>query len=304
MKAIVFVGHGELPKGMKHSVGMITGIEENVFAVSLAMEDGKEEFQQKLQELDLQIADYAEVLIFADLLGGSPCNGVVERYFKNDKVEIITGMNLPMAVTAALADLPLSQIIAEGKMGITDVKHPQEAPIQTPPKAKAAPKKGAPFVIQNVRVDARGIHGQVATAWIPKLGVDRVMVIDDIAVKDDMQKMALKMAKPNTVKLSILATEKAVERLNDPNAYPDEKLLIIIQRVETLNKLQQLGYRFEEINMGNVPNRPGTTAYRKTVHLTDAEVATIKALVAEGTHFTAQMVPNDAKTDFDAIINK
>ena len=57
-------------------------------------------------------------------------------------------------------------------------------------------------------------------------------------------------------------------------------------------------------NVGNVPNRHGTTSYRKTVHLTEEEAAIIKELIHEGTHFTAQMVPNDAKVDFDAIITK
>lgn len=305
MKAIVFVGHGELPLGMKQSVSMIAGQMENVYALSLSPDDGKEQFQAKLANLDEQLQEYDSILFFADLLGGSPCNGVVEKYFSDERVQIITGMNLPMAVTAVLGDLPNDVLISEGQGGITDVKNPTASPaLVTTMEPKKKAKSGKPFEIKNIRVDARGIHGQVATAWTPKLEVDRIMVIDDIAVKDDMQKMALKMAKPNSVKLSILSTDKAVERLNDPTSYPGESLLIILQRIDTLKTLQEKGYTFKEVNMGNVPNRPGTTSYRKTVHLTKEETAIIKSLINDGTHFTAQMVPNDAKTDFDAIINK
>ncbi|EOH91033.1 PTS mannose/fructose/sorbose transporter subunit IIAB [Enterococcus pallens] len=307
MRAIVFAGHGDLPKGMRHSIEMITGIEENIFVVSLSPEDGKEEFQNKLTNLDAQLADYTEVLFFVDLLGGSPCNGVVEKYFDNEKVHIVAGMNLPMAVTAALGEVPIEQIIQEGKTGIIDVKNPQQAapaPKERRDAQSASAKSGEPFEIKNVRIDARGIHGQVATAWTPKLNIDRIMVIDDLAVKDEMQKMALKMAKPNSVKLSILSTKKAVERLSNKDSYPGEKLLVILQRVETLKRLAELGYHFKDVNVGNVPNRPGTTSYRKTVHLTEEEVSIIKGLIHEGTHFTAQMVPNDAKVDFDEIINK
>ncbi|MGG5329481.1 PTS mannose/fructose/sorbose transporter subunit IIAB [Enterococcus sp. AZ163] len=307
MRAIVFVGHGDLPKGMKHSIEMITGMKEHIFVVSLLPEDGKEEFQNKLATLDSQLTEYTEILVFADLLGGSPCNGVVERYFDNEKVQIAAGMNLPMAVTAVLGDLPIEQIIQEGKTGISNVKNPQQTgPVQTERHLtqSARAKSGEPFEVKNVRIDARGIHGQVATAWTPKLNIDRIMVIDDCAVKDEMQKMALKMAKPNSVKLSILSSKKAVERLSNKDSYPGEKLLVILQRVETLKKLAELGYRFADVNVGNVPNRPGTTSYRKTVHLTEEEVAIIKTLIHDGTHFTAQMVPNDAKVDFDEIINK
>lgn len=307
MRAIVFVGHGDLPKGMKHSIQMITGIEKNIFVVALSPEDGKEEFQSKLTSLDSQLAGYSEVLFFADLLGGSPCNGVVEKYFENENVHIVAGMNLPMAVTAVLGELPIEQILQEGRTGIVDVKKPQEMNSVKKDRHSThstVSKSGKPFEIKNVRIDARGIHGQVATAWTPKLNIDRIMVIDDLAVKDEMQKMALKMAKPNSVKLSILSTKKAIERLSNEYSYPGEKLLIILQRVETLKKLAEQGYRFAEVNMGNVPNRSETTSYRKTVHLTEKEVSIIKALINEGTHFTAQMVPNDAKVDFDEIINK
>lgn len=306
MKAIVFVGHGELPLGMKQSVSMIVGQMDNIFAASLSPDDGKEQFQEKLSILDKDLEKFSSVLFFADLLGGSPCNGVIEKCFSDDRVQIITGMNLPMVITAVIGeDLSNEMIIAEGVNGISDVKKPEILPTnnlnQTPKKTA---KPDSPYKIKNVRVDARGIHGQVATAWTPKLEIDRILVIDDISVKDEMQKMALKMAKPNSVKLSILSTDKAVERLENPNSYPGESLLIIIQRIETLKTLQEKDFWFKEVNMGNVPNRPGTKSYRKTIHLTDEEVEIIKGLINEGTHFTAQMVPNDAKTDFDAIINK
>ena len=156
--------------------------------------------------------------------------------------------------------------------------------------------------IKNVRIDARGIHGQVATAWVPHLGVNRIIVIDDVTVKDDMQKMALKMAKPNNVKLSILSTEKAKQRLNEVGAYKDEKILIILQRIDTLKALMNLGHIFSEVNVGNVPARPSSKAYQKTIHLLAEEVEILKALIDNGTLFTAQMVPNESKVNFNQII--
>ena len=214
-------------------------------------------------------------------------------------------MNLPMVLTATMIDLPVSEIISEGKTGIQNVKNPQETVETTSAPVKQTPEKpvsNEPFKIKNVRVDARGIHGQVATQWVPKLEVDRIIVIDDKAVKDDVQKMALKMAKPNSVKLSILSTKKAIERLSVPNSYPGEDILVIMQRMETIGSLSEQGYHFETINMGNVPNREGTKQYQNTVHLTDEEIAMMKDVISKGTHFTAQMVPSAAVVDFDKVI--
>ena len=75
--------------------------------------------------------------------------------------------------------------------------------------------------IVNVRIDERLIHGQVAAYWTNNLNATRIMVIDDMAAKDEIQKIALKMACPSAVKLSILPAEKAAARLKE-EAYPND----------------------------------------------------------------------------------
>ncbi|WP_315073591.1 PTS sugar transporter subunit IIB [uncultured Clostridium sp.] len=308
MKGILFVGHGDLPHAIKKSVEMIIGENEDLFSVSLSLEDGKDEFMAKLNSIEPKLAKYDKIIVFSDLIGGSPNNGTLEKFINDSRVEIISGMNLPMVLTTALSEDNIAKIIQEGRNGINSVKNPIENITQeSKSKNDVQPKTkidGRPYVIKNVRVDSRGIHGQVATAWVPHLDVDRIIVIDDIAIKDETQKIALKMAKPNSVKLSILSTSKAKERLEDKNSYLDEDILVIIQRIETLKKLSDIGYKFDQVNLGNVPNRPGTKSYGKTIHLTIEEVEIIKKLIDGGTNFTAQMVPNNSKIDFNEIIKK
>ncbi|HHV12228.1 MAG TPA: PTS sugar transporter subunit IIB [Clostridiales bacterium] len=156
--------------------------------------------------------------------------------------------------------------------------------------------------IKNVRIDARGIHGQVATSWTRHLGINRIMVIDDSIIKNDMQKLALKMACPEEVKLSIFSCEKAVERLNDPEAYVGEMLMIILINVDTLARLKALNYHFKEVNIGNLPSRPNTEAVRKTVYITEEEKKIIFDVEKTGTHFIAQMVPRDSPVDFISLL--
>ncbi len=306
MQVILFVGHGDLPKAMVSSVQMIIGPNPDLFNVCLSPDDGKDEFAAKLKGLEDKLESYEKVIVFSDLLGGSPNNVSFEQYYQDDRFEIISGMSLAMALTAALSSSDPITIIKEGRQGIINVKDPQ-ANIQEqkdPSAAMAKVKQGRPYNIKNVRVDSRGIHGQVATAWVPYLEVDRIIVIDDNAIKDETQKIALKMAKPNHVKLSILSTSKAIERLDNSDSYLDEDILVIIQQVKTLQSLHDKGYRFNEVNLGNIPNRPETKAYGKTINLNDEEVATIRNLIQAGTSFTAQMVPSNQKTDFNEIIKE
>lgn len=87
--------------------------------------------------------------------------------------------------------------------------------------------------IVNVRIDERLIHGQVATLWKGTLNATRIMVIDNEAVKNDLQKKLLKMACPTGTKLSILSTEKASENLS-AEKYGDDRIFIIVKGPETI----------------------------------------------------------------------
>ncbi|MBH9986174.1 PTS sugar transporter subunit IIB, partial [Lactobacillus sp. M0390] len=61
----------------------------------------------------------------------------------------------------------------------------------------------------NVRVDSRLIHGQVARVWTGQLGAERLMVVGDKVSKDDLEKTALKLARPTQAALSILPPDRA-----------------------------------------------------------------------------------------------
>jgi len=152
------------------------------------------------------------------------------------------------------------------------------------------------MIITNIRVDERLIHGQVATAWCRVLLAGRIMVIDNEAVKSDIQKTALKMACPSGCKLSVLSVKKAAENLMNEK-YQGEKIMIVVKRPGTLRDLYDAGYRFDEVNVGNMSGKIGTRALRKTVHVLPQDEEDLKYLSGLGIRITAQMVPEDEKND-------
>lgn len=155
--------------------------------------------------------------------------------------------------------------------------------------------------IANVRIDERLIHGQVAAYWTRALNADRILVVDDFAAKDQIQKMALKMATPQGVKLSILTVPTASKNLLDKK-YEGENVFVIVRNPKTLEAMVDEGMVFEKVNVGNMSSKHGSVQVRRSVGVTPADVESFKKLLDKGVALTAQMVPNDEVVDFGPII--
>ncbi|MGH1831033.1 PTS sugar transporter subunit IIB [Enterococcus gilvus] len=146
--------------------------------------------------------------------------------------------------------------------------------------------------IIHARVDERLIHGQVATVWTNSLGAQRIMVVNDHAVKDQIQIGALKMAKPVGVKLSILSKRKAIANIIE-GKYDDEKVFLITKNIEDMAELINQGVPLSNFNIGNISQKEGSKAIKKSVALTDSDIAAIRQLTDKGIKITAQMIPSE-----------
>ncbi len=148
------------------------------------------------------------------------------------------------------------------------------------------------MTIVHARVDERLIHGQVATVWTNTVGAQRIMVVNDLAVKDQLQIGALKMAKPAGVKLSILSKRKAIEKILAGN-YEDEKVFLITKDIADMAALIDGGVPLNTFNSGNISQKEGSKAIKKSVALTEEEIQTIHRLISQGVTITAQMIPSE-----------
>ena len=157
--------------------------------------------------------------------------------------------------------------------------------------------------IVNIRIDERLIHGQVASAWANTLKANRIMVVDDVASTDDIQKMALKMACPSSCKLSILSTERAVENIL-AEKYEGDRIFMVMKGPEVLVRMWDLGFKFTEINVGNMSSGFGTTQIKRSVSVTVDDVKNFKLLQSLGIKMHAQMVPSENDIDFMNLISK
>ena len=157
--------------------------------------------------------------------------------------------------------------------------------------------------IVNVRIDERLIHGQVAAMWTNVLKATRIMVVDDMASQDEIQKVALKMACPAGIKLSILNCEKAVNNLKD-NKYDGDRVFMVIKGPETLIEMVKFGWSFTEVNVGNMSSGFGTRQVGRSVNVTEEDVTHFEDWDKLGVVFYSQMVPNYERIDFMKTLRK
>lgn len=92
---IIIAAHGFLAKELLTSVEMICGKQINVHAVEFLSGENTDILQQKYSEYIKNISN-KEILFLVDLFGGTPYNAASAIAIKNSRVEVLTGVSLPM----------------------------------------------------------------------------------------------------------------------------------------------------------------------------------------------------------------
>lgn len=124
---IILVSHGKLAKGMKDTVEMIAGQQENLEAYE-AYENGTSD-DSFINDLKNSLASSKndDVIIVTDVLGGSVNNEATQLLKDYPNLTILTGMNLPLIITlvttvnSGISDEKVSEAIDEGKKGVLSV---------------------------------------------------------------------------------------------------------------------------------------------------------------------------------------
>ena len=101
-KELVLVSHGRFCEELKASTEMIMGPQADIHAVALLPEEGPDDFTAKFLDT---VKDFDDYIVFADLLGGTPCNVVSRLILEGKDIDLYAGMNLPMVIEFLNASL-------------------------------------------------------------------------------------------------------------------------------------------------------------------------------------------------------
>lgn len=114
MIGIIVTGHGRFASGLTSSIDLIAGPQKEYIAVDF---DGTS--TKKLED-DLKLAiskleSNDGILIFTDLVGGSPFKTACILTYNNPKIRVIAGSNLAM-----LCELTMSRLMDNDLKALTD----------------------------------------------------------------------------------------------------------------------------------------------------------------------------------------
>lgn len=304
MIGLIVTGHGNFASGITSSFQLIAGDVSNYEAVDFLPEDSIEILTKKMEEAVSRLESCSGILVLADLAGGSPFNVASKlRMERRDTMEVIAGTNLAALVEAGMSKehagsvRELAELVEQtAKEQVVRVLTEEEQKAVKPVK-KAEVRQSVPDGekgrIVHARVDERLIHGQVAMVWTNTVGASRIIVVNNEVVKDDMTLAGLKMAKPAGVKLSIMTVNRAVERLKE-NSYPGDRIFVITKNIGDMAELIRQGVEIKRVNVGNVAQREGSRNIKKSVNLTEQDIAEIHEMIDSGHEVTAQMLPNES----------
>lgn len=96
MVGCIITGHGGFAPGLKAAYGMIGGDAEDFVDVAFTNENAADYPSSLTAAMDDLLARNGGVVVFCDLMGGTPFNQAMIAAAERSGVEVVAGTNLPM----------------------------------------------------------------------------------------------------------------------------------------------------------------------------------------------------------------
>jgi PTS system mannose-specific IIA component len=97
---VVVVSHGQLATELVNAAEMIVGDLPRFAAVSIGWHDNVDVARAAIEQAIARVNGGRGVLVLTDMFGGTPSN-LGMTFLEKDRVEVITGVNLPMLIKLA-----------------------------------------------------------------------------------------------------------------------------------------------------------------------------------------------------------
>lgn len=110
----VIISHGQLANELVAAAEAVVGDLSHITAVSIGWHDDVELAKDEIARAIKNVSQGAGVLVMTDMFGGTPTN-ISAMFLKENEVEIVTGVNLPMVIKLATHDreMTLSSLALE-----------------------------------------------------------------------------------------------------------------------------------------------------------------------------------------------
>jgi PTS system mannose-specific IIA component len=96
----VIVSHGQVANELLAAAETVVGDMSHITAVSIGWHDDVEIAKDEIDRAIKKVSQGVGVLVLTDMFGGTPTN-ISAMFLRENEVEIVTGVNLPMVIKLA-----------------------------------------------------------------------------------------------------------------------------------------------------------------------------------------------------------
>lgn len=158
-------------------------------------------------------------------------------------------------------------------------------------------------MIQMVRVDDRLLHGQVAYSWKADLGFNAIVIVSESASQDEIRRNAIKLAKPDGVRLAIRNIDDAIELLKNEKLKP-LKVFVVTDTIEAASRVLKGVDEKVDLNIGGIQQEENKKPIVSFAYLSNDDLAILDTLNDEGYTVDFKLVPSEKPVYYKDIKRK
>ena len=143
--------------------------------------------------------------------------------------------------------------------------------------------------IELVRIDDRMLHGQVVSTWLKDYSIEQVLIINDKAANDPIQKSVAGLAAPKEVKVHLFGVDQFIDKMKKTPI--KRKTMLIFTTSTDVLKLVENGLDIKEVNVGGMRYNENRKKLSKAVSVTQEEEEAFKKLIEKDIKVFIQMIP-------------
>ena len=144
-----------------------------------------------------------------------------------------------------------------------------------------------------VRVDDRLVHGQIVEAWVPFCKATCIIVANDEAKKNRIQRIAIESCGSTVLAINAEGIEEMLKHVASEDIN-QERIIIIFSTLKDLIWAYHKGFRFSYVNIGNIHHHNGDgIMLTPSVYLDKEDEDILQSLLKLGIEVDVRAVPSD-----------
>lgn len=153
-----------------------------------------------------------------------------------------------------------------------------------------------------IRIDNRLIHGQILESWVPFVKAKSIIVVNDNVAGDLFSETVIRLAVHSEIEVIVSTVEDFAK---DYSFQSDrgKKAIVLFASIADAYKAYNLGFHFNQLNIGNIYNEEYKLGYGASVFLCDNDIKEILELLEnKGVVIEVRRIPRERAVNVKEVL--